>query len=115
MTRALPISRLNRSRYSIKWPALRQNYGQQIIGVEAHTDNGQIQSPAWKSQHQLSAAQAMAVFDQLTQRHHFPAQQLFVLGHGPNYPVVSNGTPAGQERNRRLEIVVYPEMVGQGK
>ncbi len=93
--------------------AVRQNYSRQIIGIEAHTDRGPLQNSAWSSNHQLSAAQAMAVFEQLTQRHEFGMQQLFVLGHGPNYPVASNGTPAGQQRNRRVEIVVYPETVDQ--
>jgi len=87
-------------------------YSQQKIGVEAHTDNAQLQGEAWRSNHQLSAAQAMAVFEQLVQRHGFSSQQLFVLGHGPNYPIVSNATPAGQQRNRRVELVIYPETAG---
>jgi len=93
--------------------ALKQNYAQQIIGIEAHTDAGPAPTGAWQSRHQLSAAQAMAIFDQLVQRHQFDPRQLFVLGHGPNYPIASNATPAGQQRNRRVEIVIYPEMVGQ--
>ena len=93
--------------------AVRQNYAQQIMGVEAHTDSGQPQSAAWRSKHQLSAAQAVAVLDQLIERHQFPPQQLFVLGHGSNYPIASNATPAGQQRNRRVEIVIYPETFGQ--
>ena len=35
--------------------------------------------------------------------------QLFVVGHGPNHPVVSNASDAGQARNRRIELVIYPE------
>ncbi len=38
-----------------------------------------------------------------------PAKQLFVIGHGANHPVVSNATKSGQARNRRIELVVYPE------
>ncbi len=93
--------------------AVRQNYSRQIIGIEAHTDPNAIQTGTWSSNHQLSAAQATAVFEQLTKRHQFGVQQLFVLGHGANYPVASNGTPAGQQRNRRVEIVIYPETVDQ--
>jgi outer membrane protein OmpA-like peptidoglycan-associated protein len=38
---------------------------------------------------------------------------MFVLGHGENFPLSSNATTAGQARNRRVEVVVYPETVGQ--
>ena len=38
-----------------------------------------------------------------------PADQLFVIGHGANHPVVSNASDAGKARNRRIEFVVYPE------
>ena len=34
---------------------------------------------------------------------------LLVVGHGGSHPVVSNATEAGRARNRRIEIVVYPE------
>jgi outer membrane protein OmpA-like peptidoglycan-associated protein len=37
---------------------------------------------------------------------------MFVAGHGGNHPVVSNATAAGRERNRRIELVIYPEQVG---
>ena len=93
--------------------AIKQNYPHQILGVEAHTDNAGPGNASWGSSHQLTAAQAMAVFDQLTQRHGFDPRQLFVLGHGANYPLASNATPAGQQRNRRVEIVIYPEVFGQ--
>ncbi len=92
---------------------VRQNYPEQIIGIESHTDNRSLQGGVWRSPHQLTAAQAMAVFEHFAQRHQFPPQQLFVLGHGANYPVASNATAAGQQRNRRVEIVIYPETVGQ--
>ncbi len=92
---------------------IRQNYPQQIIGIEAHADQGSLPNGTWRSPHQLTAAQATAVFEYLSQRHQFPPQQLFVLGHGANYPVASNATPAGQQRNRRVEIVIYPETLGQ--
>jgi outer membrane protein OmpA-like peptidoglycan-associated protein len=38
--------------------------------------------------------------------------QLFVVGHGSNHPIVSNGSPEGKQRNRRVELVVYPERKG---
>ena len=92
--------------------SVREHYPRQVIGIEAHTDNAAVDGASWRSNHQLSAAQAMAVFDQLTHRHQFGAKQLFVAGHGSNYPLTSNGTSAGRQRNRRVEIVIYPETVG---
>jgi flagellar motor protein MotB len=91
--------------------ALAQNYPRQMIGVEAHTDSDPVSGTAWRTNHQLSAAQAMAVFDQLSRAQGLSARQLFVLGHGPNHPVASNATAAGKSSNRRVEIVIYPETV----
>ena len=36
-------------------------------------------------------------------------QQLFLVAHGSNHPVVSNASLQGKARNRRVELVVYPE------
>jgi chemotaxis protein MotB len=83
-------------------------YPRQVIGIEGHTDVDPPSS-AFRSEHQLATAQAHAVMDALTQRARFQPQRLFVLGHGANHPVASNGTPEGKARNRRVELVVYPE------
>jgi chemotaxis protein MotB len=88
---------------------LSRSYPDQIIGVEGHTDSDPIRNSRWVSNHQLSIGRAMAVYDFLTTHARMPPAQLFVAGHGPNHPVVSNATPAGKERNRRVELVVYPE------
>jgi flagellar motor protein MotB len=93
---------------------IERRYPGQFIGVEGHTDTD---SPAagsqWLSNHQLSAARAQAVFDYLVARTRLKSQQLFVVGHGGNHPVVSNGTAAGKTRNRRIELAVYPDRLGQ--
>lgn len=90
---------------------LQQHYPKQMVAVEAHTDhaNTSLRNTQWSSQHQLTAAQAVKVFDQLTARNINP-HRLFVMGLGGNHPLVSEGTAAGQARNRRIEIVVYPEI-----
>jgi len=54
-------------------------------------------------------AQAMAVYDMLTRGGGMPPRQLFVVGHGGSHPLVSNATDAGRARNRRVELVIYPE------
>jgi flagellar motor protein MotB len=90
---------------------LAQNYPQQMIGIEGHTDGSPMTSPQFPSDQHLSVAQAMAVYDGLTRIGGMPARQLFVVGHGASHPIVSNGTDAGRARNRRVEVVVYPETI----
>jgi flagellar motor protein MotB len=88
---------------------LSQNYPQQLIGVEGHTDGSPMTSPQFPTDQHLAVAQSMAVYDALTRGGGIQARQLFVVGHGGSHPVVSNGTDAGRARNRRVEIVIYPE------
>jgi len=84
-------------------------YPEQIIGVEGHTDSDAITGGQYRNNHELSTSRAMAVYEVLTSQTRLQPGQLFVVGHGPNHPVVSNATVAGKERNRRVELVVYPE------
>ncbi|MCA9247507.1 MAG: OmpA family protein [Planctomycetales bacterium] len=86
-----------------------QQYPRQMLGIEGHTDSDPIRSAAFPSNHHLSTARATAVYEQIMSRRQVPPAQLFVVGHGPNHPVVSNATPAGKARNRRVEVVVYPD------
>lgn len=81
----------------------------QFIGIEGHTDTEPLQNATWGSPHQLSVARASAVFEFFTGRTTLKREQLFVVAHGPNHPVVSNATAAGRARNRRIELVIYPE------
>lgn len=86
--------------------AISRQYPQQMIGIEAHTDN----SPAATGTNtELGASQAVAVYAALTQRNRLSPDQLFVVSHGANQPRVSNATPAGRAKNRRVEVVIYPE------
>ena len=92
---------------------LVRTYPRHFIGIEGHTDSDPVQSGRWTSNHQLSVARAMAVYDYLVARTRLSPRRLFVAGHGPNHPIVSNGTPQGKERNRRVELVVYPEQAAE--
>ena len=89
--------------------AVARSYPNQIIGVEGHTDSDPPQQGMWLSNHQLSMARAGAVFDYLTSRGQLRPQQLFLVAHGSNHPVVSNASAQGKARNRRVELVVYPD------
>jgi flagellar motor protein MotB len=87
-------------------------YPEQLVGVEGHTDNRAVQAAGWTSRHQLSLAQAVVVFNRLTATGRLKTEQLVVAGHGANHPIFSNAHPDGQARNRRIELVVYPDRVG---
>lgn len=88
--------------------AIAGAYPRHIVGVEGHTDNQPVSAP-WQSQHQMTAAQAMAVLNRVSQTGQISSEHLFVLGHGANQPIVSNATLVGQSKNRRIELVIYPE------
>ena len=88
--------------------AISRAYPRQVIGIEGHSDSTPV---GVASSHQLTAAQAVAVLDILTRRNRLPSGQLFSVGHGSNHPRASNATPAGRAKNRRIELVVYPEAV----
>jgi flagellar motor protein MotB len=90
---------------------LGQNYPQQMVGIEGHTDGSPPATPQYPTDQHLAVAQATALFDMLTRSAGLPAKQLFVVGHGGSQPIVSNATEAGRARNRRIEVVVYPETV----
>ena len=117
----VPVDRLFHSRSSQLLPSattvldqladsIIRTYPRQMIAVEAHTDN----APAGTvSNHELSAQQGAAVCSALSERNRIPSDQLFIVAHGGNHPRVSNATPSGRSKNRRVELVIYPETVNR--
>ena len=92
---------------------IRRTYPDQLVGIEGYTDTDPLTGSQYRNNHELSAARALAVYDVMVNGQHYRPDQLFVVGHGPNHPVVSNGTLAGKMRNRRVELVIYPDRVAQ--
>lgn len=88
-------------------------YPDQRIGVEGHTSKDPLPSGPWQSHHHLSVTEAMGVYNVLVTRTRLKPAQLVVASHGANYPVVSNATPAGKQRNHRVELVIYPDKPGR--
>jgi flagellar motor protein MotB len=89
--------------------ALTTQFSRQRVGIEGHTDTGQLYGGAFATPYQLAGAQAQAIMDQFVRRNNVPMQQLFVVAHGPNHPIGDNQTAAGRADNRRIEIVIYPD------
>jgi outer membrane protein OmpA-like peptidoglycan-associated protein len=57
---------------------------------------------------ELSQARAQAVVEALVANHGIRRERLAAHGVGPLVPVFSNGSDAGRERNRRVELVERP-------
>jgi flagellar motor protein MotB len=87
---------------------IRQNFPQQVISVEAHWDGSPVQ-PATMSHHQLTANHALAVLDLLV-KGGLPNSRVFTMAMGSNRPRYNSGAQNGVSPNRRIEIVIYPEM-----
>jgi chemotaxis protein MotB len=90
---------------------LKSDYSGQLVGIEGYTDSDPITKSKWKNNHELSVARSVAVFDALKRRG-VPESQLYVAGYGPNHPLASSSSKQSKSQNRRVEIVVYPELAG---
>ena len=87
--------------------AIRRDFPKQIVGIEAHWDGTQL-NPSTTTHHQLTATQALAIFDRLVTLG-VPRNQLFTMALGSNRPRHSQTMTNGISPNRRIELVIYPE------
>lgn len=74
--------------------------------VEGHTDDGQMESPRFPTNWDLSAARAVAVIRYLVDREHVAPYRFAAVGYGPYRPLAPNDTPEGRARNRRVDLVL---------
>jgi chemotaxis protein MotB len=91
---------------------ITRTYPGHMLGVEGHCDSDPVYPP-FRNHNHLSINWAMAVHDALQTHSRLRPEQLLVVGHGSSHAVVSNATAAGKQRNRRVELVIYPDKVGQ--
>lgn len=87
--------------------------GEQAIEVEGHTDNLPISTPVYPSNWELSSARASSVV-RLFIEQGVAAKRLTAVGSADNHPVLSNDTPEGRTRNRRVTITVLTPEVERG-
>lgn len=84
------------------------------IQVEGHTDNnpiyGQLQK-RYPTNWELSTARATTVLRYLIEQTGMNREQFSATGYADTQPVESNETEEGRARNRRVEIVLYPENI----
>jgi len=79
-------------------------YPATLIRVEGHTDS--VGSSEYNMN--LSKRRADAVKTLLVQRG-VAASRIEVVGYGKTMPVATNGTEAGRQKNRRVEIKIAPQ------
>lgn len=89
---------------------LQENVPQLNVGIEGHTDNIPIKYSSWKSNWELSSARALSVLHYLTDKKGISPERLSAVGYGEYHPVASNDTKAGRRENRRVEIVILPQV-----
>ena len=76
------------------------------LEIDGHTDN--VGSEAFNEK--LSERRAESVRTFLAQQG--VAQSMTTRGFGPTEPIASNGTAAGRQQNRRVELVVSGDVIG---
>ena len=77
--------------------------------VAGHTDNEPIRTSEFPNNWYLSTARANSVV-QFMIKQQFPSKNLGAAGYGEFDPVAKNDTDAGRELNRRIEIILVPNL-----
>ena len=76
------------------------------IMVAGHTDNIPIRTGRFRSNWELSSARAVTVLHSLLRNKGIDEHRVVVEGFADTKPLVSNDTPQGRAKNRRLELVI---------
>jgi chemotaxis protein MotB len=77
--------------------------------IAGHTDNVPIKGPKFPSNWELSTARAVTVARFLASQK-VPENRLSAAGYADTQPVASNDAPEGRAQNRRIEIVLMPNL-----
>jgi chemotaxis protein MotB len=77
--------------------------------VEGHTDNQPISSASFPDNWHLGAARAISVLDVMVKAGMSP-DHVSAATFGEFAPIASNSSDDGRSRNRRIEIVLLPEV-----
>jgi chemotaxis protein MotB len=81
------------------------------LRIEGHTDNVPIHTISFASNWELSTARATTLVKILIENHGFAPDRLSAAGYAEFHPVADNSSAAGQQLNRRVDIVVVPMQV----
>lgn len=89
--------------------AVLKNLPERQFMIVGHTDSLPIKSTVYKDNWELSTARALNVTKYLVSAG-LDAKRLIAAGHGEHDPVGSNKTKDGREKNRRIEIILLPNI-----
>jgi chemotaxis protein MotB len=81
------------------------------LRIEGHTDNVPIHTASFASNWELSTARATGLVKLLIENEGFAPERLSAAGYGEFHPVADNSSAAGQQLNRRVDIVVVPQVI----
>ncbi len=84
-------------------PLLKQAVG--LILIEGHTDNIPIKSAQFPSNWELGASRATSVLHYLVSQQ-LDSNHLRAITYADTMPIADNSTPAGREKNRRVNILI---------
>jgi len=84
-----------------------EQYAENTIVIEGHTDNVPMASATYENNDVLSFYRALAVKDYFTENTLVSASNIRAEGCGEYRPVADNGTPEGRALNRRVEIKIH--------
>ncbi len=77
--------------------------------VEGHTDNVPIRSSQFPSNWELASGRALRVLKIMVEAG-IPAQRISAASFADTKPVAGNESPEGKAHNRRIDIVVIPDL-----
>jgi chemotaxis protein MotB len=76
------------------------------IIIAGHTDNVPIRKGPYGTNLRLSTARASAVAEYIITHSKIDPQRISTMGFGQYRPIATNNTPAGRQKNRRVEIIL---------
>jgi len=82
--------------------------------VAGHTDNVPVKKADFSSNWDLAASRAVNVTEELVRRGVWPSN-LSAAGYAHYDSIGNNATEAGRQKNRRIEIVLEPDLSALGK
>lgn len=77
--------------------------------VEGHTDNVPISTAQFQSNWELASARSINVVKEMVEAG-MPAERISAASYGQHRPSVPNDSPQGKAQNRRIEIVIVPDL-----